>query len=143
MTDFTTKGDTVLETSAKKFLDLVDEGAKPADAAEVLHVSLATLKTSGALGKAVSERLKRAKTEKLLAKGTEEDVARVRRLELMLQDEDLKVAATMVKSTLDTGAKVAVQINNNALLADPAVRESLKSLQIDIETEEPNDSVSE
>jgi predicted Zn-dependent protease len=129
-------GETVQSAAAKEFMSLVEDGTPPTEAAAQVGMTLNELKRSGSLGRAVKETLERAKAEKLLAKDTEDQVARVRRLELMLQDEDLKVAATMVKSTLDVKPNVAVQINNNALLADPAVRESLQSLQIEIEGEE-------
>ena len=127
-------GDSVQVVAARKFMDLVEGGTNPKEAAAEVGFTVAQLKRTGALGKAVMETLERAKAERLLEKDTEEKVARVRRLELMLQDEDLKTAAQMVKSTLDKPS-VAVQINNNALLADPAVRESLQSLQIELEGE--------
>lgn len=128
-------GETVKSQAAKTFMELVETGTSPKEAAAQVGYSLTDLKRSGALGRAVQRVLEQAKQERLLEKDTEDKVARVRRLELMLQDEDLKVAATMVKSTLDVKPNVAVQINNNALLADPAVRESLESLRMDIEEE--------
>lgn len=127
---------TVETAGAKRFIDLIEQGVSQQEAAAQVGMSLAALKRRGALGLAVEQAIERAKQEKLLEKDTEEKVARVRRLELMLQDEDLKTAAQMVKSTLDVKPGVAIQINNNALLADPAVRESLESLQIDIEAED-------
>jgi hypothetical protein len=117
-------------------MDLVESGVPQTQAAAEVGYTVSSLKRNGALGRVIQNTLERVKAERLLEKETEDKVARVRRLELMLQDEDLKVAASMVKSTLDTKPNIAVQINNNALLQDPAVRESLASLQIDIESEE-------
>lgn len=134
--ELVTSGDSVQTSAAKTFMDLVENGTSEREAAAQVGFTVAQLKRSGALGRAVADTLERVKNERLLEKDTEEKVARVRRLELMLQDEDLKTAAAMVKSTLDVKPNVAVQINNNALLADPAVRESLHSLQIDIEGDE-------
>lgn len=136
MSDIEVGGETVQTHAAKTFMELVETGTTPTDAAKQVGYSLTDLKRSGALGKVVARVLEQAKQERLLEKDTEDKVARVRRLELMLQDEDLKVAATMVKSTLDVKPNVAVQINNNALLVDPAVRESLESLKMDLEEEE-------
>jgi uncharacterized protein with gpF-like domain len=136
MPDEIESGPTVQEAAAKKFMDLVESGVPQTQAAAEVGYTVSSLKRNGALGRVIQNTLERVKAERLLEKETEDKVARVRRLELMLQDEDLKVAASMVKSTLDTKPNIAVQINNNALLQDPAVRESLASLQIDIESEE-------
>jgi hypothetical protein len=128
-------GKTVIEAKAERFIDFVEKGVTKSSAAKEVGITLEKLQQSGALGRAVRACLERARDQNLLGKETEETVARVRRLELMLQDKDPRVVASRVRSVADAGPQVAVQIDNNALLADPAVRESRKSLQIDVEAE--------
>lgn len=133
--EITTSGKTVGEARTKKFIDLVKDGADPKDAAKEAGVSLESLKRKGVLAKAARELLSRVQEEKLLDKKTYEMVARARSMELMLQDEDLKVSLGAVRVALGTGPQVAVQINNN-LRSDPEVIESLKSLGLEIGEED-------
>lgn len=126
------KGLTVGEAKTKKFIDLVADGTPPSEAAKETGVSLASLRKRGVLGQAALELVARANADKLLDKKTYESVARARSLELMMQDEDLKVALGAVRVALGTGPQVAVQINNN-LRTDPEVLESLKSLGLEID----------
>lgn len=134
MKEVSDKGLTVSEARTKKFIDLVAEGAEPQEAARETGMSLLTLRRSGVLAKAAHELLERVKAEKLLDKKTYEAIARAKNLELMLQDENLKVALGAVKVAL-SGPQVAVQINNN-LRTSPEVIESLKSLGLEMEEEE-------
>ncbi len=130
-----TDGLTVTENRTQKFIDLVKGGEKPAAAAEELGLSLATLRKKGVLAKACRELLDRTAEEKLLDKAKLDQLAKGRALELAMQDEDLKVALGATKALIGNAPQVAVQINNN-LRTDPAVVESLRSLQLEVEGED-------
>lgn len=133
--DVSDQGMTVREKKTKKFIDLVSEGAEPKKAAEDCGLTIAQLRKSGVMAKAATELLARVQAEKLLDKKTYEAVARARNLELMLQDENIKVALGAVRVALG-GPNVAVQINNNNLRTSPEVVESLKSLGLELDEEE-------
>ena len=134
--EVTTKGLTVNEAKAKKFVELVEGGEEPKKAAKEVGMTLKALKRSGMLARACRELLERVEEEKLLEKKTRETIARARLLELAMQDEDLKVALGAVKTELEVGKpSVAIQFNQN-LVSDPGVIESLKSLQLEIEEDE-------
>lgn len=129
------EGLTVVEAKAKSFMELVDNGEDPKKAADKVGTTLRELKRSGALASVCKELVKRAQDSKLLDKKVRENVAKARLVELMVQDEDLKVALGAVKTELEVGRPfAAVQINNN-LITDPAVIESLKTLQLEVEGE--------
>lgn len=134
--EVTTNGLSVDEAKTKKFVDLVKGGEAPKDAAKEVGMSLRRLRETGVLATACRELLGRVESEKLLDKKTAEMITRARLLELMMQDDDLKVALGAAKAVVESHRPgMAVQINNN-LITDPGVVESLKSLQIDVEAQE-------
>jgi hypothetical protein len=131
-------GRTVGEAKAETFIADVKDGKDPKEAAKAVGMTLATLRKTGALARAARQLLERVEQEKLLDKKTFESIARARALELMLQDEDLKVSLGAVRVALGTGPQLAVQINNN-LRTDPEVIESLKTLQLEVDGDATND----
>lgn len=129
------KGKTVRAAKVEKFTKALVAGKTQKEAAREAGITLAHLRRDGTLARAARELLARVEQDKLLKKETIESVARARALELMLQDEDLKVSLGAVRAVLNNGPQVAVQINNN-LKTDPEVLESLKTLGIEMEDED-------
>jgi len=136
--EVTTNGLTVSEAKTKRFVDLVSEGVEPKEAAEAVGMTLDRLRKTGALSRAVRELLERVAQDKLTDRKNAETLARARLVELMMQDEDHKVALGAARVLHGTGPQLAVQINNN-LRTDPEVVESLKSLGLEVDDDAENE----
>lgn len=130
------KGRTVREVKVEKFSKALVAGKSKAEAAREAGLSLESLRNDGTLAKVARDLLARVEAEKLLKKDTMESLAKARALELLLQDEDLKVSLGAARVILGSGPQVAVQINNNNLRTDPDVLESLKTLGIELEEDQ-------
>jgi len=134
MNELITTGETVLEHKAKKFLDLIKGGKEPGEAAKEIGSTLGELRRAGALARACREVIQRAEEEKLLDTEVRKKLRKARLTELMMQDEDLKVALGAIKADQVEhgvgGPMVAVQVNLNR---DERVVKALKSLQIEVE----------
>ncbi|HPO87349.1 MAG TPA: hypothetical protein PLN86_16025 [Candidatus Hydrogenedentes bacterium] len=132
-------GKTVLEHKAEKFVELVKRGASPAEAAKEIGATLAELRRAGTLAKACREAIQRAEEEKLLDAEVRKKLRKARLLELMMQDEDKRVAIAAIKADQVEHSvgnpAVAVQLN---VIRDQKVVEMLKSLQIEVEGESPS-----
>ncbi len=126
---------TVPELKAAKFLALVREGKEPAEAAREIGTTIAQLRRAGALAKACREMIQRADEEKLLEREVREKLVKARLTELLMQDEDPRIAlgaAKAIQAELGVGTPlVGVQIN--APIRDVRVVEMLKSLQLEVE----------
>ena len=126
---------TVPEMKARKFLDLVKSGKEPKEAAKEIGTTLAALRKSGALAKACREMIQRADEEKLLDKTVREKLVKARLTELMMQDDNIKVAlgaAKAIQNELGVGTPlVGVQVN--APVKDIRVATMLKSLQLEVD----------
>ena len=117
---------------AKSVKKVLEAGGTVEEAAQAAGLTLSELRQTGTLATTIKALLDRAD----LDDKTRRQVGKARLTELALQDEDLKVALGAAKVISGEGTPgVAVQINQN-LLADPEVRESLRSLQIEIQGEE-------
>lgn len=131
-----TPGKTVTEAKVDKFSKALLSGKNKTEAAKVAGLTLEALRSKGVLGTVVKSLLARVEEDKLLKRETLESIARAKALELMMQDEDLKVSLGAVRAILGNGPQVAVQVNNHYLKTDPEVLASLKSLGLDMEEEE-------
>lgn len=131
-----TKGKTVQDAKVEKFTKALVSGKSKDEAAKDAGISLYKLRKGGSLAKVARDLLARVQEDNLLKKETLESIARARALELLMQDEDLKVSLGAARVILGSGPQVAVQINNNHLKTDPEVLASLKSLGLEMEGEE-------
>jgi len=130
------KGRTVKEAKVKEFTKALVAGKTKEEAARHAGLTLNELRKEGSLGMVAKELLARVEKDKLLKRETLESIARAKALELMMQDEDLKVSLGAVRAILGNGPQVAVQINNNHLKTDPEVLASLKTLGLDMEEDD-------
>ncbi len=137
------KGDTVKEAQARKFMGLVEAGKTVPEAAREINTTLEALRTSGQLAKVCRELIDRAEETKLLDAKVREKLVKARLTELMMQDEDHRVAlgaARAVQTELGIGGtpvNVAVAVQAN-LKYDPGVIAALKSLQLEAGEEDGN-----
>jgi hypothetical protein len=124
------KGLTV--SQAKSVKKALEKGGTVEEAAQAAGITLRELRQTGVLARSIKELLERAD----LDEKTRKRLGHARLVELAVQGEDLRVALGASKALTGEGTPgVAIQINQQNLLADPEVRESLKTLQIELEGE--------
>ncbi len=137
-THVTSDGNTVKEAQAKEFMKLVDSGKSAPEAAKEIGTTVEALRTSGQLARVCREMIDRSEEARLLDAKMREKLVKARLTELMMQDEDQRVAlgaARAVQAELGIGqgtinVGIAVQAN---LKYDPGVIAALKSLRIEDE----------
>ena len=131
-------GKTVREAKAERVVELVREGKSLTTAAQEAGITLASLRKEGALDRVCRELLERLKEGKLLDASYRGEIVKSRLMELMMQDEDRKLAlgaAKQIQAELGIGGS---QVNVGVgvqLKTDPQVLKALQSLQLDVEGE--------
>lgn len=121
------KGLTV--SQSKKIATALSKGESVESAAEQAGLSLTDLRKQGRLSETISELLKRADLSDMARR----KLGRARLVELSMQDHDLKVALGAAKVISGEGTpQVALQFNQQNLVTDPEVLESIKNLGIEI-----------
>lgn len=121
------KGLTV--SQSKTIATALSKGESVERAAEQAGLSLSELRKQGRLSETISELLKRADLSDMARR----KLGRARLVELSMQDHDLKVALGAAKVISGEGTpQVALQFNQQNLVTDPEVIESLKSLGIKV-----------
>lgn len=124
------KGLTVPQS--KTIATILSKGGSVEDAADAVGLTLRELRKMGALTTAVDALLKRAD----LSDNVRRKLGKARLVELAMQDTDLKVALGAAKVISGEGTPgVAIQFNQQNLVTDPEVLESLKDLKIELEKE--------
>ncbi len=129
----------VKDHQARSLVSLVRAGVEQGAAEAQTGTTLAALRADGSLTAATKSLLARAENAGILKDTDRRAIANARLVELAMQDDDIRVAATAARALLGVeGPKVAVQFNN--IIRDKAVVDSLRSLGI-LELEESEEVI--
>ena len=123
------------DLQAKKFLDLVlKDGVAPTKAANFINVSMSDIRTKTGVWAEVRSLLER--TQHLMDPEVRKKVAKGKLIELVLQDQDIKVSLGAVKVLHEelgliqkNVAQVGIQVN--LLKEDPLVKAAMDTIDID------------
>jgi len=137
----TLQGMTVPEIKAKKLADLVIDGVPLKKAARQVGVTKAELRRAEFLRNAVGALLQAAQAADVLNDETRKRIAKARLAELMLQEENPKLALQAIRTELGVGVPGrtvgnAVQIN---FTSDENVRRAQEALKVEFEEGGKND----
>jgi len=129
-------GKTVREAKAERVVELVREGKNLTAAAQEAGITLAGLRSEGALDRVCRELVARMKDGNLLDAAVRERVVKSRLVEFLMQDADPKLAlgaAKAIQSELGIGtAQVNVGVGVQ-LKTDPQVLKALQSLRLEVD----------
>lgn len=121
---------------AKTIATVLSKGGTIEEAAEEVGLSLVELRRVGVLTASIRGLLERAEVDDRVRRR----LGKARLVELAMQDNDLKVALGAAKVISGEGVPgVAIQFNQQNLVTDPEVLESIKSLGIEIEGKEDDE----
>ena len=129
----TLQGMTVPELKAKKLADLVIDGVPLKEAAKRARVTKAELRRAEFLRNAVGSLLQAAQAADVLNDETRQRIAKARLAELMLQEDNPKLALQAIRTELGVGVSGrtvgnAVQIN---FMADDNVKRAQEALEVE------------
>ena len=129
-------GKTVREVQAKQMAELLEQGVPQKEAEEIVGITLKALREAGAMSRAVRSLAERAAEAGLANEKNQSKAARLRLMELALQDEDIKTAARAAAKIVDVDQKQALiqintQVNNTFNLpTDDQTLGALKELRL-------------
>lgn len=118
---------------AKTIKTVLSKGGTVDEAADKVGMTLRELRQVGKLAETIRALLERADLDERVRR----KLGKARLVELAMQDIDLKVALGAAKVISGEGIPaVALQFNQQNLVTDPEVLESLKNLKIEMEGED-------